>query len=314
MNRCLVMLLVAGLLAGGSSVSAQGDIIGDTRAAITQGDLVRAEAIARAGIEADPAEPVSLEALSWVGRGALAAGDLNLALTVARDTRALAEAALDGRSPDVDRNLEIALGAAIEVQALVTAERGDRSDAVYLLERAIEQYGGSDVHARLQKNAHLLGLTGQPAPALDTSEFLGTNRATLDHLRGSPVVLFFWAHWCPDCKAQGPSIERLLDDFGDQGLRVVAPTMRYGYTESAQVSAPPGIEQAHIDTVQREFYPYLRNVPMPLAAENFRRYGVSSTPTLVVVDAEGLVQLYNPGNIDEESLRRVIRGLLPSGS
>ena len=146
--------------------------------------------------------------------------------------------------------------------------------------------------------------------ALDTSEFLGDARASLDDLRGRPLVLFFWAHWCPDCKAQAPSIAALMDEFGGEGLQVVAPTQRYGYTETRGVAAGRDEERAHITAVQREFYPFLLDVPMPLSEENFRNYGVSSTPTLALVDREGIVRLYNPGNLDEATLRAEVWALI----
>jgi hypothetical protein len=45
---------------------------------------------------------------------------------------------------------------------------------------------------------------------------------------------------------------------------------------------------------------------MPLSAENFKRYGVSSTPTIVLVDRHGLVRLYHPGRMTEAALRAAI--------
>ena len=303
-------LALVGLLLAPPPAPAQTGIIAATRAAVAAGDLAGAEAIARAAVAADPATPPALAALSWVARGALAAGDLNLAQLVALDTRQLTEAALAGRSPDVDFDLEIALGAAFEVQAQALARQGFRSDAVLLLERAIETYAGTAVHARLQKNAHLLGLVGREEVPLDTSEFLGDVRASLDDLRGRPLLLFFWAHWCPDCKAQAPSIARMLDEFGDRGLAVVAPTQRFGYTASPAVPAGRADERAHILQVQRESYPFLADVPMPLAEANFRNYGVSSTPTLALVDRDGVVRLYNPGNLDEADLRAAVAALV----
>jgi len=305
----LLAVALMGLLLSGPG-AAQTDIIAATRVAVAEADFALAEAIARTGLGVIPGDPRGLEALSWVARGALAADDLNLALTVARDTRRLTEEALAGRSPNVDQNLEIALGAAIEVQALVTARRGNVTDAVYLLQRAIEDYGGTAVHARLQKNAHMLSLVGTEAVALDTSEFLGSVESSLEDLRGRPLVLFFWAHWCPDCKAQAPSIAALMDEFGDQGLAVVAPTQRYGYTQTRGVVAGREEERQHISEVQRESYPFLENVPMPLSEANFQNYGVSSTPTVALVDSDGVVQLYNPGNIDEATLRAQVLALM----
>ena len=45
---------------------------------------------------------------------------------------------------------------------------------------------------------------------------------------------------------------------------------------------------------------------------NHTRYGVSTTPTLVLVDRRGIVRLYHPGNMTEEELSAVIEPALAS--
>jgi thiol-disulfide isomerase/thioredoxin len=279
------------------------------RAAIAANDLARAEQIARNGLAAPGAGPRALEALSWVARGALAAGDLTRASRIARETQDRAEAALKTRALDAEPSLPLALGAALEVQAQALAQDGARSEAVALLTEALERYGKTSIHQRIQKNIHLLSLAGQKAIPLDTREFLDSTRASLEALRGRPLVLFFWAHWCSDCKLQGPILEKLQAEFARDGLMVVAPTQRYGYV-GARENVPPEEERRHIALVGQEFYPFLKGVPIPLSAENFRNYGVSSTPTIVLVDRDGIVRLYHPGRMTEDVLRQEIRQLV----
>ena len=48
-----------------------------------------------------------------------------------------------------------------------------------------------------------LGLLGKPAPALNLPSH------PLARLRGRPVVLNFWASWCPPCLQEFPSLEAL---------------------------------------------------------------------------------------------------------
>lgn len=45
---------------------------------------------------------------------------------------------------------------------------------------------------------------------------------TLSALRGQGVLLNFWATWCPPCRLEMPSMERLRQEFKDQGLVILA--------------------------------------------------------------------------------------------
>lgn len=45
---------------------------------------------------------------------------------------------------------------------------------------------------------------------------------TLASYRGDVVVLNIWATWCPPCRAEMPSLERLHREFARRGLRIVA--------------------------------------------------------------------------------------------
>jgi len=297
----------AGIIALVTAASAQTSIIDDVRTAIRNQDLAGAERLARASLAGGRAPAPALEALSWIARGALATGQLQTADRVALDTEAHVESVLKTRPLDADSHLPLALGAALEVQAQVLTAQGNRGDAVYLLTRALERYGATSVQARLQKNLHLLSLVGKRAIPLDTGEFLDASRAP-QALSGRPHLLFFWAHWCSDCKAQGAIIKELVAEFAADGLALVAPTQRYGYVGARDVS--PREERRHIATTRREFYDFLADVSVPMSADNFKNYGVSSTPTLVLVDRAGIVRLYNPGTMQTPALRAALQALV----
>jgi thiol-disulfide isomerase/thioredoxin len=291
------------------SQTADGDIVAATRAAVAAKDLPRGEALVSQYRAARGVTPEAIEALSWLGRGALAAGDLDNADRYARETHDLAVAALTTRRLDDNVRLQTALGAALETEALVRVERGSRSEAVYYLQQEIDRYRDTAIHKRLAKNLNLLSLEGQPAPALEVAEYLDRPVPTFAQLKGQPVVLFFWAHWCPDCKAQSPILAKLLDRYRSQGLVVVAPTQRFGYTATSQ-SPSPAEELRYIVQVRDTYYGFLRDQPVPVSEVNHRNYGVSSTPTLVLVDRDGLVRLYHPGRMTEDELDAAIVGLL----
>ncbi len=317
MRRLISFLALSGLLvllAGpvhdlgfehGVAAAAATDIVKEVRAAITAHDLPRGERLLNEFRSAEGNTPEALEALSWLGRGALAAGELDAADRYASDAYALATAALPAHPLADDPHIEIALGAAIEVQALVDAQRGARSEAVIRLRTALDTYRDTPIHKRIVKNLNLLTLDGQPAPALDTREYLDRPVPTFAELKGKVVLLFFWAHWCPDCKAESPILARLLERYADQGLAIVAPTQRFGYVARGK-SAPPDEELKYIVQIRDQYYPFLRDQPVPVSEANHKLYGVSTTPTLVLVDRRGLVRLYHPGQMTEDELDAAI--------
>ena len=293
--------------------AAQADtVVADVRSAVEAGDLGRASAIV---IErrAQGSTPAIAEALSVLGSAALAAGDLDRAIGWARDAERTALDLLGSRPVESDAHLMSAIGAGIEVQAQAVARQGDRSAALYFLQRELETNEHTALHNKIQKNINLLTLAGSLAPPLDLSESLGVAPPTLESLKGRVVILFFWAHWCPDCKIQGPILAALLDKYRAAGLTMVAPTQRYGYIE-AGTPTPPDEELRHIVSVRDAYYPFLKAVPVPLSENNHRRYGVSSTPTLVVVDRRGVITLYHPGRMTEAELEEAVRPLLDARS
>ena len=249
-----------------------------------------------------------LAALSWRARGALAAGQLDAAERYADETYRLARPLLRG-GVDQDAALPIAVGAAIEVLAQVQGQRGARTESIAFLNTELGRYRGTSIEKRIQKNINLLTLEGTVAPALDLTEYLGAAPPPLASLKGKVVLLFFWAHWCSDCKTQAPILADLAARYGPQGLVVLAPTQRFGYVAGGK-EAPADVENRYIDEVRQQSYSVLQGQPIPLSETNHRRYGVSSTPTLVVVDREGIVRLYNPGRLPLERLEPLIARLV----
>ena len=287
------------------SLAAQGDLIDDVRGQLAQNSYSAAESELRTYKAQHGATPEYLEALSWMARGAAAEKQWSQASAYASETRGLSEQLLTKRKLDAEPHLPTALGAAYEVLAQVMAEKGQHAQAVSLLRVAVAHYGTTSIRARLQKNLNLLALVGQPAPPLQVAQYLGPKPPSLASLKGSPVLLFFWAHWCVDCKAEVPVIARLRQEFAGAGLVVIGPTQLYGYAAQG-ADATPEQERAYIEAVRARYYSSLQDMPVPLSGQNFNAYGASTTPTLVVLNRAGQVAMYHPGAMPYEELRAAV--------
>jgi thiol-disulfide isomerase/thioredoxin len=280
-------------------------IVEDVRGALAQNSFSAAESDLKSYRATSGVTGEYVEASSWMARSALAARDYEHATAYAKQTETLALELLKKRPLDAEPHLPIGLGAAIEVRSQTLAARGRRAEAIAVLQTALHTYGSTSIRARLQKNLNLLSLEEKPAPALRAEQFLGSKPPALAQLKGSPVLLFFWAHWCGDCKAEAPIITQLRAEFAPKGLTVLGPTKLYGYT--AQVEhASPSDELAYIDAVRHRFYGGLLDMPVPISKYNFDTYGASTTPTLVLLDRAGKVAMYHPGALPYDELKAEI--------
>jgi thiol-disulfide isomerase/thioredoxin len=277
-------------------------IVEDVRQALAQNGFSTAEAELNSYRAKNGVGGEYVEAYSWMARAALDARDYDQAAAYAKQTSALAIEQLKRRPLDAEPHLPLALGAAIEVESQVLTARGQRRQATAVLQSALDTYGKTSIRARLQKNLNLLSFEGKPAPALRAEQFLGSKPPTLAQLKGSPVLLFFWAHWCGDCKAEAPIVTQLRTEFAPKGLTVLGPTRLYGYTAQIE-NATPSDELAYIDAVRHRFYAGLLDMPVPISKYNFETYGASTTPTLVLLDRTGKVAMYHPGALPYDQLK-----------
>jgi cytochrome c biogenesis protein CcmG/thiol:disulfide interchange protein DsbE len=74
---------------------------------------------------------------------------------------------------------------------------------------------------------------GSTAPDF-RAKILGENRyKTMADYKGQVVLLNVWATWCPPCKAELPSLQRLYQAYGDKGLKLVAVSIDDYVTEDS---------------------------------------------------------------------------------
>ncbi len=296
--RGLVVILVL-------VTSARAGIVEDVRGALANNSFTAADLYLKSYLSKNGVTGEYVEAYSWMARTAFSDADYEKAAAYAKQTESLVLDQLKQRPLDAEPHLPIGLGAAIEVESQVLAAHGERTKAVAVLQAALRTYGNTSIRARLQKNLNLLSFEGRPAPALKAEQFLGSKPPVLAQLKGSPVLLFFWAHWCADCKAEAPIITQLRTEFAPKGLTVLGPTRLYGYTAQVEHAAPSD-ELAYIDAVRHRFYGGLLDMPVPISTYNFEVYGASTTPTLVLLDRTGKVAMYHPGALPYAELKAEI--------
>lgn len=117
---------------------------------------------------------------------------------------------------------------------------------------------------------------GSPAPALHLENYRDTPPTNLAD--GKSHLLYFWATWCGVCKA---AIPETLAFARERDVQVIA------ITDESAVQLDPFFQ--HWDK------PFPAVVATDAARRDFLAYGVSGTPTFVLVDGKGVVKEYATG-------------------
>jgi peroxiredoxin len=156
-------------------------------------------------------------------------------------------------------------------------------------------------------------LAVRPAGAEQVPDFdlplLRGGRLSSEELRGSPVVLNFFASWCAPCREEAPLLERTWREYRDRGVRIVGVNIK-----DTERSAKHFVDRYDIT------YPVVRDEDAALA----RSLDVYGLPQTFFVDedwrlltsargrrlGEGRGQVAQLGAIDRADLSRHIEALL----
>jgi thiol-disulfide isomerase/thioredoxin len=277
------------------------DVVRIVRLKLSAADLASAEAWTEDYKRDYGADATWLDARAWLARGAWMLREPEKALAFAREVRA----AIGEPNPET----LIAFGAALEIEGRLRAEREGNAAGARFFKEAVQLSGDVAFRSRMWKNVNRLELVGQAAPEIAATDLIGAKPATLAALRGRPVLLYFWADGCGDCKASAPTLARLRERFVPRGLAIIAPTRLYGPGRDGK-PAMPADEKAAIAATRATTYARLPDLPVPVDTETMVRYGASATPTFVLVDRDGIVRLYEPTRLTFDALAAAIEPLL----
>ena len=114
-------------------------------------------------------------------------------------------------------------------------------------------------------------------------------------LRGSVVVMDFWATWCGPCMIAMPEIQKVHEHFRDQPVKVFG------------VNCMEGAGGDPAKYMRSQKYTYSLLLDGDSVAD---RYNVSGIPTFYVVDQQGRIAFSSVGAGSEEGLTAIIEKLL----
>ncbi|MBQ6894100.1 MAG: TlpA family protein disulfide reductase [Clostridia bacterium] len=126
-----------------------------------------------------------------------------------------------------------------------------------------------------------------------------SEKVKLSDMRGKPVVVNFWASWCPPCKAEMPDFEKLYKTYGDD-ITIMMVNMTDGYQETYEKA------EAHIKENNYTF-PVYYDIDYSAATA----YRVTSLPATYFIDAQGNLVTHAKGMIDYETLKKGIGMIVP---
>ncbi len=139
------------------------------------------------------------------------------------------------------------------------------------------------------------GLATNQAPARSFALMDG-NQMSLARYRGTPLVVNFFAAWCPGCYAEMPDLEQLHQRLGNQ-VRFLGLALQEPAAATRAIVARTGIT-----------YPVGRDPDGAL----YRDFAAIAMPTTVLIDARGRIVHRVDGSITGADLESLIRQRLLS--
>jgi thiol-disulfide isomerase/thioredoxin len=138
----------------------------------------------------------------------------------------------------------------------------------------------------------------QAAPDFTVKDANG-NDVKLSDFKGKPVVLNFWASWCPPCRSEMPDYNTIYQKYSDKGVVFLMVNMTDGQRETIDIAKK---------FVKDNNYKF--SVYFDVNSDAANNYGISSIPDSLFIDKNGNIVNSYVGAIDEATIQSNIETLL----
>lgn len=125
-----------------------------------------------------------------------------------------------------------------------------------------------------------------------TLQTLDGQTVTLSDLRGKTVLVNLWASWCPPCKSEMPTFEKVYNDYKSQGFVILAVNAT---NQDTLANATEFVRQNHLT------YPILLDTDGRVS----QSYQLRSLPTSFFIDKNGVIREVVIGGPMSEALLRI---------
>ncbi len=136
---------------------------------------------------------------------------------------------------------------------------------------------------------------GDPFPSRSLPGLRGTSLTVPDDVNGKVTVVHFWTDWCGSCREEMPALETLYIRYRGRGFQVVA--INVGQTKAQVKKFIEGLKLTYAVLLDGD-------------GDAAKDYGVIGLPRTFILDRKGIIRYKILGEADEETLRKLLVGLL----
>jgi len=199
--------------------------------------------------------------------------------------------------------------------AAIAKEEPDFQKARKLLTQGVASTTDEGTKKYLTACIDQLDYYGQAAFPVTAEDWLNSESLNLLNLRGKPVILAFWAPWCPSCRKLMPSLVEMYEQNKDSGLTVIGLTRLYGNYRDNITDAGKVTKEEEIEHIKK--YLERNKIRYPIAVTNDKSIGaaykISAIPTLVFIDKQGNIDFTSIGSGSVDFIKAKIKKLLDEG-